>query len=108
MSLRDGAETVLNQCLDVRDDEKVLILNDGNDQDLINSLIEVLEERDVKYILMGYREPESSGTEPPKEVSDAMKDFDVVIAPTNKSISHTKAREEANKTGTRIDRKSVV
>ena len=102
MSLRDGAQTVLNQCLDVRDDEKVLILNDGNDQDLINSLIEVLEERDVKYILMGYREPESSGTEPPEEVSDAMKDFDVVIAPTNKSISHTKAREEANKTGTRI------
>lgn len=102
MSLRDGAETVLNQCLNVQEDEKVLVLNDGNDQDLINSLLEVLEDRSIEHKLMEYSEPESSGTEPPTEISEAMKQFDIVIAPTKKSISHTKAREKANNSGTKI------
>lgn len=102
MSLTDGAETILNQCMDIQEDEKVLVLNDGNDQDLINSLLEFLEDRDIENNLMEYEEPQSSGTEPPKEVAEAMKEFDVVVAPTKKSISHTKAREEANKSGTRV------
>jgi len=102
MSLRDGAETVVNQCLNVQEDEKVLILNDGNDQDLIDSLIEVLEDRGIEHQLIEYEEPESSGEEPPAKVAEAMKQFDVVIAPTKKSISHTKAREEANKAGSRV------
>jgi leucyl aminopeptidase (aminopeptidase T) len=102
MSLRDGAETVVNECLDIGEDEKVLILNDGNDQDLIDSLIEVLEDRDIENKLIEYEEPKSSGEEPPTEVLEAMKQFDAVIAPTKKSISHTKAREEANKAGTRV------
>lgn len=102
MSLRDGAKTVVNQCMDVREDETVLILNDGNDQAIIDSLLEVLEDRKVEHKLMEYEEPESSGEEPPNRVAEAMKRFDVVIAPTMKSISHTKAREEANQNGTRV------
>ncbi|MFB6181036.1 MAG: aminopeptidase, partial [Candidatus Nanohalobium sp.] len=50
--------------------------------------------------LMEYEEPESHGSEPPENVAEAMKTVDVVIAPTNKSISHTKAREEACEVGT--------
>jgi len=102
MSLREGAETILNQCMDVQKDEKVLVLNDGNDQDLIDSLLEMLEDREIEHKLMEYKTPESSGTEPPTEVAEAMKAFDVVIAPTQKSISHTKAREDANKAGSRV------
>ena len=102
MSLRDGARTILDQCMSVQNDESVLIVNDGNDQDLINSLMEELEERSIEHELIDYEEPESSGVEPPKEVAEAMKKFDVVIAPTLKSISHTKAREQANQAGTRV------
>lgn len=102
MSLSDGAETIVNQCLNIQEDEEVLVLNDGNDEDLIESLIEFLDDRDIVNELIEYPEPESSGTEPPKEVAEAMKEFDVVIAPTNKSISHTKAREAANQAGTRV------
>lgn len=102
MSLSAGAETIVNQCLNIQEDENVLVLNDGNDEDLINSLLEVLEDRDIENRLMEYEEPESSGTEPPKEVAEAMEKFDVVVAPTNKSISHTRAREGANKAGTRV------
>ena len=102
MSLRDGAETIIEQCLDIKSDEKVLVLNDSNDEDLIDSLTDYLEYRGLEYRLMEYEEPESFGSEPPEKVADAMKVFDVVIAPTMKSLSHTDARKDANKSDTRV------
>lgn len=102
MTLREGAETVVRQCLDVDEDEDVLVLNDGNDQELINVLLEVLRDSGAEYELLEYEEPENHGEEPPEEVSERMKEVDAVIAPTNKSISHTEARREANENGTRV------
>lgn len=43
-----------------------------------------------------------SGTEPGEEVEEKMKEADVVVAITSYSLSHTKARENASKSGTRI------
>lgn len=97
-----GAETIVDQCLQIQKDETVLLLNDNNDQDLFESLFHVLDEREIEYEYVEYPEPESSGTEPPENVAQKMKEFDVVIAPTLKSISHTKARKEANDAGTRV------
>ncbi len=102
MSLKAGAETIVDQCLKISDDENVLVLNDSNDQDLIDSLLEVLESKDIEHELVEYEEPESQGDEPPKNVSEKMKEADVVIAPTVKSLSHTEARKEANEEGTRV------
>lgn len=102
MELKEGAETVVEQCLEVSADEKVLVLNDGNDRDLIDALIEVLEESGAEYELKEYPEPENHGEEPPLEISEAMKAADAVIAPTLKSLSHTEARQEANDHGTRV------
>ncbi len=101
MSLRSGAETIVDQCLKISDDETVLVLNDGNDQDLFEALFEVLEDRGIEYDYMEYEEPENHGEEPPKEIADRMKEYDVFIAPTKKSISHTNARKEANEAGAR-------
>ena len=42
MKLEDGAETIIDQCLKISDDEEVLVLNDSNDQELIDSLVEAL------------------------------------------------------------------
>jgi len=42
------------------------------------------------------------GTEPGKEVEEKMKEADVAIAMTSYSLSHTEARENATKSGTRI------
>ena len=102
MSLRDGAETVINQSLNVLESEQVILLNDGNDQDLIEALVEVLENVGAEFKLIEYAEPENHGEEPPEEVAEAMKEADVVIAPTLKSLSHTEARHEANEAGTRV------
>lgn len=42
------------------------------------------------------------GTEPGKEAEEKMKKADAVVAITSYSLSHTKARENASKSGTRI------
>jgi leucyl aminopeptidase (aminopeptidase T) len=102
MSLHAGAETIVNQCLKIQKDDEVLVLNDGNDQDLIDSLLEVLEEKGSEYELLVYEELENHGEEPPAEVAERMKEVDVVIAPTKKSLSHTNARTEACENGTRV------
>lgn len=101
MSLSDGAETISNQCLNIKEEEKVLVLNDGNDQDLIDSIIEILEEEGCSFELLEYPESERSGVEPPKEVAEEMKQADVFIAPTKKSLSHTDARRNASEAGVR-------
>jgi len=102
MELKEGAETIINQCLKVSEDEKVLVLNDSNDEELIESLLDVLVDQGVEHELIEYEEPESAGSEPPLPVAEEMKRADVVIAPTMKSLSHTEARKEANKNGTRV------
>ena len=48
------------------------------------------------------KERELSGEEPPRTVAEAMKAADVVICPTAKSLTHTNAKIEAQKTGTRV------
>jgi leucyl aminopeptidase (aminopeptidase T) len=101
MSLREGAETIINQCLDVEDDESVLVLNDSTDEELIESLLDVLADRDIEHELVRYEEPEKQGQEPPEPIARKLKEFDVFIAPTVKSLSWTDARIEANEAGAR-------
>ena len=99
--LIEGAETIVHECLKIQKDEKVVIVNDGNDQDLLDALIKVAEEASNDVTYEEYPEPETSGTEPPEEVAELLKQSDVFIAPTLKSISHTNARKEALKHGAR-------
>ncbi|MFB6216927.1 MAG: aminopeptidase, partial [Candidatus Aenigmatarchaeota archaeon] len=81
--------------------ESVLVLNDSNDEELIESLLDVLADRDIEHELVRYEEPEKQGQEPPKFVAKKMKKSNVFIAPTVKSLSWTKARIEANEAGAR-------
>lgn len=101
MSIRGGAKTVVNQCLDICGDESVVVPDDGNEPELLDELMEVLEEAAGAADRLRYEEPENHGQEPPKRVAEAMKEADVFIAPTSKSISHTQARERACKNGSR-------
>lgn len=101
MSLESGARTIVEQCLAVSRDENVVVVNDGNDQELIDALLDVVEQRVEDYDCLEYEEPRNHGEEPPERVAEALKDSDVFIAPTKKSISHTKARVNACENGAR-------
>ncbi|MFB6166957.1 MAG: aminopeptidase [Candidatus Nanohaloarchaea archaeon] len=100
MSLREGAETIVRQCLDVSTGEEVVVVDDGNDPDLVASLLQVLDET-AAYSHLEYEEPENHGEEPPQAVAEAMMEADVFIAPTRKSITHTRARVDACENGAR-------
>ena len=102
MSLIEGAETIVKQCLNVQRHEHVLVLNDSNDEEFIGALMDVLEDEAGLALYKKFEEVENHGDEPPEEVAQAMKDADVVIAPTMKSLSHTDARREACEAGTRV------
>jgi leucyl aminopeptidase (aminopeptidase T) len=101
MSLKSGAETIVDQCLKIHEDEKVVVINDGNDEEVINAILDYLDENGIENDLYEYEQPETSGTEPPEEVAGAMKNADVFIAPTVKSITHTQARISGTESGVR-------
>lgn len=101
MAFREGAETIVDECLDIQKDEYVVVADDGHEPRLIEAVLDVLEEREIEFERLEYEEPERQGQEPPKWVADEMKTSDIFIAPTAKSISHTRARNEACENGTR-------
>lgn len=101
MTLKSGAETIVTQCLDIRSEEHVVIVNDSNDPTLLDALIAAVEEAAGSYEYLTYEEPDVHGEEPPSQVATAMRDADVFIAPTKKSLSHTDARRQASEAGAR-------
>jgi len=101
MSLRAGAEPIVKQCLNVSENERVVLVNDSNDQRFVDAIIEVVSEITDDYEYVQYEEPENHGEEPPERIGEALRSSDVFIAPTTKSISHTEARINANRNGAR-------
>jgi leucyl aminopeptidase (aminopeptidase T) len=53
-------------------------------------------------VIACYPPGEQHGTEPPAPVAAAMRGADVVLCPTTKSLSHTRARSRANEVGARV------
>ncbi len=101
MALQAGAETIVDQCLNIQDDEHVVVVDDGNDPDLLETLLDAVQRVAGSHDRLEYMEPEHHGMEPPQHVADAMREADVFIAPTTKSISHTRARVKACESGAR-------
>ena len=96
------AEGVLSSCLAVKKGEEVLIVTDDTRKEIGEALYEAAGNLGCERLLMVMNERELSGQEPPKAVAAAMKRADVVIAPTAQSLTHTNARIEAAKAGTRV------
>ncbi|AHF98484.1 aminopeptidase [Halostagnicola larsenii XH-48] len=100
--LRTPAETAIRQCLDVRSDESCSIVTDSNRESIANALYEAALERTDDVAFVRYPPGETHGAEPPEPVAAAMAGADVVLAPTTKSLSHTRARTDANDAGARV------
>ena len=92
------AEDVLTSCLAVKTGEEVLIITDDSRKEIGEAIYEAAGNLGCEKLLMVMKEREVSGQEPPK----AMKAADVVIVPTAQSLTHTNARIEAAKAGTRV------
>ncbi|XVH30411.1 aminopeptidase [Haloferacaceae archaeon DSL9] len=99
--LRDAAETALGQCLALASDETCVVVTDDDREPIGEALYEVAAAITDDPVLVRYPPGPQHGAEPPAPVAAAMREADVFLAPTTKSLSHTRARGAANETGAR-------
>lgn len=102
MNKKSGYRIVVEDCMAVKENETVLILTDDKKIEIGNQLYEEAKELAKEAVLMVMKPRKVSGEEPPKEVAEAMKNFDVIICPTSTSITHTNAKINAVKNGARL------
>jgi len=103
MSLKNSTCTVLETCMAVKPEEVVLIITDtATHPSIARALYDRAVELGCDPILMTMEPREVHGKEPPKAVAEAMAAADVVLAPTNKSLTHTQAKINAKIAGVRI------
>ncbi|WP_049922316.1 aminopeptidase [Halopiger djelfimassiliensis] len=103
MAERDAAaETAVRQCLDLGAEESCVVVTDDEREPIGEAIYEAAREITDDAVIVRYPPGETHGSEPPAPVAAAMADGDVVLAPTTKSLSHTRARTEANEAGARV------
>ena len=102
MLLDKSAKIIIKDCMNLKSNECCLIVTDKKLKLIGNSLLKNSLKITNKSKIILTKIPESHGTEPPKNIANEMLKYDVVLMPTTKSLSHTRARENASKKGTRI------
>ena len=101
-SLRAPAETAVRQCMGLGAEESCVVVTDDKREAIGTALYEVAFETAADATVVRYPPGEQHGAEPPAPVAAAMAGADVVLAPTTKSLSHTRARTDANEAGARV------
>ncbi|GAB6862096.1 aminopeptidase [Haloplanus litoreus] len=100
-ALREAAETAIHQCMALDAEESCAVVTDDERLPIGDVLYEAARDVTDDAVLLRYPPGEQHGTEPPLPVAAAMADADVVLAPTTKSLSHTRARKRATDAGAR-------
>jgi len=100
--IQKGADKVL-ECFGAKRGESVLIVVDTSTPISIGeSLFRAAKDLGCEVMIVTMRLRTRHGEEPPVAIAEAMKNADVVIAPTTFSLTHTQARINACKAGARI------
>ena len=102
-SMLTSARSVIRTCLQIRPFEPVLIVTDPESSAIGRALYEAAAEVTDRTLMMMMPTSHKKGSEPPDYVAELMRNQDVVILATKSSLTHTKARINASRTGrTRI------
>jgi leucyl aminopeptidase (aminopeptidase T) len=99
--LDQAVNTVIRRCLGVLPDECVVVVADEGTRPIGDALREAAAAAGAEAVLNVMAVREEHGQEPPAPVAAALAASDVFIAPTTKSLSHTRARKAANDAGAR-------
>jgi aminopeptidase len=99
--LGPAVAAILERCLAVRSGEEVVVVVDAGTRAIGEAITDGARGRGAEAVLMVMAERHEHGNEPPRSVAAALKAADVFVAPTTKSLSHTRARKAASEAGAR-------
>ena len=100
--IENAVRTALVDCMAITQGEDVLVVTDPAKRAIAEAIVATAKELGAEVVLMEMSERESHGSEPPRAVAAAMLACDALLAPTSKSLSHTKARKAASDNGARV------
>lgn len=100
--LERAVDAVISDCLAVKAGEDVLVVCNPSTLGLGERLRGAAGRAGADAMLAMIAERATHGTEPPPSIAAAMRVADVVLCPTQQSLSHTAARREACEAGARI------
>lgn len=96
------SERIFKDFFKLKKHESVLIINDKDKRELSYHLLDAASKITNDTLLIEIPLLKHNAQEPPNPVSELMKRYDVILALTSKSISHTRARNNACKEGVRV------
>lgn len=102
LKLKKAATVALRDFMGVTEEETLLVVSDENKRDIGIAIFESGRKlvHEAFYVEMTPRE--ANGQEPPEQIAKMMRDVDVVVCPTSKSLTHTNARRRASDLGVRV------
>jgi aminopeptidase len=100
--LLSASQIAIRDCMGTKPNEKILIITDEPLRILGYALWKAAKEFGNEVVLTEILPRKSNGEEPPPEIAELMKKYDVVFCPTSKSLTHTDARRSASALGVRI------
>lgn len=100
--LDKAAEIAIKICMNVKLKEKILVISDFNKREIGLTLHFNALRLGYSSLYLEMKPGKRNGEEPPNEVAELMKKFDVIFCPTTTSLTHTDARREASALGARI------
>src|SRR5215207_258802 len=99
--LERAVQTVVESCLGVQPGEDLVIVVDRTTEALGTALQQAAAALGAESVTCVMEPREVDGQEPPAAVAAAVAAATVFIAPTRRSLSHTRARKAASETGAR-------
>ncbi|MGI9950770.1 aminopeptidase [Moorellaceae bacterium AZ2] len=102
VDLKEIACRALLECMALQDTETALVVTDGTVPEVAGAFWQAARELAREAIFMEFPPRSRHGEEPPAAVAAAMAAADVLLLPTSRSLSHTRARRKACEAGARV------
>ena len=96
------SKKILSDCMNLKQEETLLVITDTLKYPIGEAMYLAGLELGCESLLMSMKARAVSGEEPPAAVANAMLAADVIVCPTEESLTHTNARIEAVKRGARV------
>jgi leucyl aminopeptidase (aminopeptidase T) len=102
MSLRAGAQVVIDTCLNVKAGESLVIVADPPNQKVGKELTAIGRKHQAETVLVLFEPRKAHAEDPPAPVVKAACEADAVVFATTFSLSNANIRRQATKAGARV------